>query len=140
MAQTRRNGQQTVARSSTSFRPGQSGNPSGRPKVVAEVQELAREHTAEAVGTLVEIMQDKSKPAAARVSAANAVLDRGYGKATQPIDTGGKAAKEMTDAERDARIMELLNIKNAGKQADEWSRQDLVTLLGTNQSSPGDTN
>jgi len=40
------------------FKKGQSGNPGGRPKVVAEVKELAREHTAEAIQTLVSIMNN----------------------------------------------------------------------------------
>ena len=38
------------------FKKGQSGNPGGRPKVVAEVKELARAHTGEAIETLVSIM------------------------------------------------------------------------------------
>jgi hypothetical protein len=40
---------------STSFKPGQSGNPHGRPKVVGEVQE-PRQYTGEAIKTLVAIM------------------------------------------------------------------------------------
>ena len=67
------------------FQKGQSGNPGGRPKVVAEVKELAREHTAEAIRTLVSIMTNSKSPPAARVSAANALLDRGYGKPPQHI-------------------------------------------------------
>jgi hypothetical protein len=65
------------------FKKGQSGNPGGRPKVVAEVKELAREHTAEAIHTLVSIMSHPKAAPAARVSAANALLDRGYGKPPQ---------------------------------------------------------
>ena len=38
------------------FEKGQSGNPGGRPKVVAEIKELARAHTGEAIKTLVSIM------------------------------------------------------------------------------------
>ena len=34
------------------FKKGQSGNPGGRPKVAAEVKELAREHTGKAIETM----------------------------------------------------------------------------------------
>ena len=64
---------------------GQSGNPGGRPKVVGEVRELARERTEEAINTLTVIMGDTDAPPAARVSAANAILDRGHGKPTQAM-------------------------------------------------------
>jgi hypothetical protein len=44
------------------------------------VRELAREYTQEAVRTLSVIMQDRKASASARVSAAAAILDRGWGK------------------------------------------------------------
>jgi hypothetical protein len=46
---------------------------------------LARSHTKTALNVLVGIMRSKDATAAARVSAANAILDRGWGKATQPV-------------------------------------------------------
>ena len=67
------------------FQKGISGNPGGRPKVLGDVQELAREKSPEAITTLANIMHDEKAPSAARVAAANALLDRGYGKPTQPI-------------------------------------------------------
>ena len=71
------------------FKKGQSGNPGGRPKVVAEVKELARAHTGVAIETLVSIMTNTKSAPAARVSAANALLDRGYGKPPQHITGEG---------------------------------------------------
>jgi hypothetical protein len=71
------------------FAKGQSGNPGGRPKVVAEVKELARAHTGAAIETLVSIMTNPKSAPAARVSAANSLLDRGYGKAPQHITGEG---------------------------------------------------
>ena len=62
------------------FPKGISGNPGGRPKVLGEVQELARQKSPEAVNTLSNIMHDEKAPPAARVTVANALLDRGYGK------------------------------------------------------------
>ena len=61
------------------FLPGISGNPSGRPREVGDVLEIARDHTEEAVETLVNLMRH-AKSGAARGAAAQALLDRGYGK------------------------------------------------------------
>jgi hypothetical protein len=66
------------------FEKGKSGNPGGRPKAVVYVQTLARAHTEQALLTLVAIMSDEKTNPAARVAAANAILDRGYGKPVQP--------------------------------------------------------
>lgn len=71
------------------FQPGQSGNPGGRPKASAKVRDLARAHTETALQVLVEIAT-AGESEAARVAAANAILDRGYGKPTQPIDGDGE--------------------------------------------------
>jgi hypothetical protein len=68
------------------FKKGQSGNPGGRPKILADVRELARAHTVSAMNALVQIVEDESGPAAARVAAANSLLDRGYGKPEAKID------------------------------------------------------
>ena len=62
------------------FVKGVSGNPGGRPKVLGDVQELARQKSSEANTTIASIMHDAKAPPAARVAAANALLDRGYGK------------------------------------------------------------
>ena len=74
------------------FKKGQSGNPGGRPKVIAEVRELAQEHTSKAIETLVSIMTNPKSADAARVSAANALLDRGYGKPPQHQHITGENA------------------------------------------------
>src|SRR5262249_57144551 len=65
------------------FQKGQSGNPGGRPKEIAEVKELARQHTPAAIEVLASIMHNTKASDAARVSAASALLDRGYGKPQQ---------------------------------------------------------
>jgi hypothetical protein len=65
-------------------------------KSLTEIRSLARSHTRTAVNVLVGIMRSKDATAAARVSAANAVLDRGWGKATQPVE-GGDGAVEVID-------------------------------------------
>ena len=61
------------------FPKGQSGNPGGRPKDEARVAELARSYTAEAIDTLVELMR-YGKDDRVRGTAAQALLDRGWGK------------------------------------------------------------
>ncbi len=75
-----------MAVSSTSWPKGVSGNPSGRPPVVAEVRDAAREYTTDAIAVLAGIMRDEAAPHAARVSAANALLDRGHGRAVATVN------------------------------------------------------
>jgi hypothetical protein len=79
------------------FVKGQSGNPGGRPKQDDELRELAKAQTAEALKTLAQVMRSKKSPAAARVMAANSILDRGYGKPAQQIGLSGEVAITMAD-------------------------------------------
>lgn len=60
-----------------------------------EVRALARSHTRTAVSVLIRVMRSKDATAAARVSAANAILDRGWGKATQPLEGADNGAVEL---------------------------------------------
>jgi hypothetical protein len=54
-------------------------------KAAAEVRALAKRHSRAAVKVLAAIMNNEDGPATARVSAAQALLDRGWGKAAQPL-------------------------------------------------------
>jgi|SRR5665213_1823955 len=91
------------------FKPGHSGNPGGRPKVIAEIRDLAREHTALALETLATIAKS-GKSEAAQVSAAIALLDRGWGKPTQPIGDDWKddPLAEATAKERQAAAVRMI--------------------------------
>jgi len=64
-----------------------SGRPSGAVnKATSELKlnlsELARDYTNDALDTLVEVMQS-SQSDSARIAAATAILDRGYGRPTK---------------------------------------------------------
>lgn len=59
-------------------------------KASIDLRSLARSHTGTAVRTLASIMNQSDAPPAARVGAASALLDRGWGKPTQPHDGDGE--------------------------------------------------
>jgi len=67
------------------FKPGQSGNPGGRPKVLAEVQEVARQHMPAAMSELARLAL-KAKNETTRVAAIRELLDRAYGKPRQGLE------------------------------------------------------
>ena len=77
-------------RRSTSFKPGQSGNPSGRAKKTEQmlrIEDLARSHSEGAIEALISIAKHGDSETA-RVSAANSILDRGWGKPVDRQETG----------------------------------------------------
>jgi hypothetical protein len=59
---------------------GQSGNPGGRPKVLAELRDLARRHAPAAIQELARLAVE-AESEAVRVAAIREILDRGYGRA-----------------------------------------------------------
>ena len=75
-----------------------------------ELREAARQFTDDALKTLAAICNE-GQSEAARVSAASALLDRGFGKPTQQLETGlpGEFSR-MTDEELDAFIDESVEL------------------------------
>ena len=71
------------------FISGHSGNAGGRPKDEHRVAELARSYTIEAIDTLVELMR-AGKDERVRGTAAQALLDRGWGKPKVEVVTEEK--------------------------------------------------
>lgn len=70
-------------------------------KTPTDIRSLARSHTGTALKVLAGIMEQADAPPAARVSAAQALLDRGWGKPQQSVDMTVKrtTAKELPDDE-----------------------------------------
>lgn len=70
----------------TAFVKGQSGNPLGGPKKTQQDIDLiaaCREKSVEALGTILEIMRNGNEKN--RLAAANIIIERGFGKAVQPV-------------------------------------------------------
>ena len=65
------------------------------PKTLTEIRSLARSHTRTAINALVGVMKAKDATPAARVSAATAILDRGWGRPVQALENGDNGALEL---------------------------------------------
>lgn len=98
------------------FQPGTSGNPSGRRKKTPEdkaLEQLAREHSPAALEVLISIAKNAKFGPSARVSAATAIIDRGYGRPVQPV-------------ENDVSLVNY-GISDREATADEWAAESGAT-------------
>lgn len=109
---------------STAWKPGQSGNPSGRPKLSQEEESaisLSREFSPDAVRALHEIAIDRRLDPRARVVAANSLLDRAFGKPKETTETTVKHDRR-DEASVLAELVALGLV--AGGQLDEGTADD----------------
>jgi len=67
---------------------------------LADIQELARSKTESAINVLSVIMLRETANAFARVAAAKALLDRGWGRPVQPLSTDQGPLELLTRIER----------------------------------------
>jgi hypothetical protein len=67
------------------FLPGVTGNPSGRPKVVEEIQQIARQAAPAAFQRIVELAGSADERIA--LAASQAILDRAYGRPVQAVQS-----------------------------------------------------
>lgn len=77
--------ERTAAQKAVQFKPGQSGNPSGRKKQDPAVKEMLKAACPDAVQLLVDTMNDDRAKPELRVQCANTIIERVMGKAVQPI-------------------------------------------------------
>lgn len=79
-----------------SFKPGQSGNPGGRPKKTQEQKDALqaiRDLAPDAVKVLKDMLYGEGVPPAQRLRAAELIFDRAYGKAEAKVDMQAKVAQ-----------------------------------------------
>lgn len=82
-----------------------------------EVVELIRENVVEAVNALAEIVVDKSAKNSDRITAANSLLDRRYGKPNQPMSISNNIDLDtLSDAELAKLIPHTTGTANSSAQ------------------------
>lgn len=88
------------------FVAGVSGNPSGRPKIPADVREAIRAACPEAVRVLIDLLHSKKE--AYRLEAAKTLLDRGYGKPES------MSKIELSGSNDSSIVFQWMNTQNSG--------------------------
>lgn len=102
-----------VPKQLTPFKPGQSGNPGGRPKGLAA---KAREYTDRALEVIAEALQDPDPKV--KLAAAKEVFDRGYGKAVSMTADVSKRLDDLDDDSLDSAIDALRSAIGSAGEAD----------------------
>lgn len=96
------------------FKPGESGNPSGRPKIVQHLKDLARQHTEAAMKAVLDALTDENKRV--RLAAAELLLAYGYGRPTQHVEASVNVIDQLTDADKRT-VLEALDALATGEES-----------------------
>lgn len=86
------------------FQPGTTGNKGGRPKKTEEertLEQMCKDKTPDALGTILYIMQDGEQERA-RLAAAQYIIDRGWGRAKESVELSGTVNLSIADQIRQA--------------------------------------
>ena len=119
-----RTGNSERKRNAGMFRPGQSGNPSGRPKQTPQERDfldLCRVNAPAAMAAVLGVLADPDARPADRLRAAEFIADRAYGKPVNRdvlISMGaGESVEKLTDAQLLAqlRVIEGGLAENSGE-------------------------
>lgn len=118
---------------------GKSANPGGRPKAIKELQELAREHTREAVNRLLQLMRQGKDLPTARASAA-LILERGWGKPVSSVEhtgkDGGPIETQITDSEAARLIAFTLSKATQEKVSTRTSTSQPAVAITPTETTP----
>lgn len=85
------------------FKPGQSGNPKGRPKTTPEQKDALqaiRDLAPHAAKELENLLHGENTPPAVKIKAIDMILDRTYGKAETPLNVNDPQRESLDDLRR----------------------------------------
>ena len=77
----------------------------GRKKIPQDVRDMFKAATPAAAGLLIKTIDNEDAPLALRMDAAKTVIDRVYGKATQPIDGSLDATLQIVMSDEARELM-----------------------------------
>mgnify|MGYP001558460954 CR=1 FL=1 len=125
----------------TQFKPGQSGNPNGLVPRSASISQIVRNLThdgIDALDVIIHIMQT-SKRETVRLSAANALLDRGWGKPVAAVELSGPGGGPLEMASNAFAGMSTddLRLLVAQREVLIAQRERLLTLIEAGQTPEG---